>query len=68
VEAGHSNVHIIGVQPTSNTTWFWDMGDGSDILQTRETVHNYDINNFTLPFTVKVTAIDEYGCQFAWDG
>lgn len=64
IEAGHSNVHLTGIQPTSNMKWFWDMGDGSEIIQSRDSIHSYDINNFTLPFTVKVTAIDEYGCRY----
>lgn len=64
VEMGSSNVHITGVQPSSPTKWYWDMGDGSDVLQTADTVYTYNIDNFSNPFMVSVMAVDQYGCVF----
>ncbi len=64
VEMGSSNVHITGVQPSSHTKWYWDMGDGTEVLQTADTIYTYNIDNFSNPFVVSVTAVDEYGCVF----
>ena len=64
VEQGHSNVHVTGIQPSSTIKWYWNMGDGSDVLQTADTVYTYNVDNFSEPFMLSVTAVDEYGCIY----
>lgn len=64
VEAGNSHVHVTGLQPSTNMKWYWDMGDGTDVLQTADTVYTYNVDNFSEPFMLSVTAVDEYGCIY----
>ena len=67
VEQGHSNVHVTGIQPSSTIKWYWNMGDGTDVLQTADTVYTYNVDNFSEPFMLSVTAVDEYGCIYHGD-
>lgn len=65
IDESKPEVRIIGVHPTSElSTWYWNMGDGSQLLETRDTIYTYDITARTEPFMVEVTAIDENGCRF----
>lgn len=64
VEVGKSEVRFTGLQPSSDMTWYWNTGDGSELLQARDTIYGYNIDNFTQPFVVGVTAIDPYGCIY----
>ena len=68
VEAGNSHVHVTGLQPSTNMKWYWDMGDGTDVLQTADTVYTYNVDNFSEPFMLSVTAVDEYGCIYQGEG
>lgn len=64
VEMGSSSVHVKGITPHVDTQWYWNMGDGSDVMLSRDTVYHYDIDHFAQPFQVNVTAIDANGCLF----
>lgn len=65
VDESKPYVHVHGLSPYSATSkWHWNMGDGSDILQTRDSIYTYDINTRTEPFMLEVTAYDENGCKY----
>ena len=64
VEAGNTEVRFTGMAPNNEVTWWWNVGDGSALLQSRDTIHTYQIDNVKDPFLIEVTAIDQYGCRF----
>ena len=64
IEAGASNVRFKGLAPGNVVSWFWNVGDGSALLQARDTVHTYSLDYLSEPFKVEVTAVDEHGCRF----
>ena len=64
VEAGASSVHVTGITPHVDTQWYWNMGDGSPVINARDTIYHYDIDHFTQPFQVNVTATDANGCLY----
>jgi gliding motility-associated-like protein len=65
VDESKPYVHLHGLSPYSeNSKWHWNMGDGSNILQARDTIYTYDISRHTEPFMLEVTAYDENGCKY----
>jgi gliding motility-associated-like protein len=64
IEVGASDVHFTGVAPANIVSWFWNPGDGSVLLNARDTIHTYSMDYIAEPFTVEVTAIDEHGCRY----
>lgn len=64
VEVDKPDVRFTGLTPHANAQWFWNVGDGSVLLQARDTIHTYAVDNYSHPFKVEVTAIDPNGCIF----
>lgn len=64
IDAANPTVRLTGMAPNNEVTWWWNVGDGSALLQARDTMHTYQIEKFNQPFVVEVTAIDQYGCRF----
>ena len=65
VEESKPDVRVLGISPAEGISeWYWNMGDGSDIIENHDTIYTYDVNMRTEPFLVEVTAIDENGCRF----
>jgi gliding motility-associated-like protein len=65
VEESKPYVRVLGLSPYGkNSKWHWNMGDGSDILQTKDTLYTYDITARTEPYILGVTAYDENGCKY----
>lgn len=64
VEIDKPDVRFKGLTPHANAKWFWNVGDGSALLQSRDTIHTYQVDNYSKPFKVEVTAIDPNGCTF----
>ena len=65
VEEDKPDVRVLGISPAEGfSQWYWDMGDGSDIISNHDTIYTYDVHTRTEPFLVEVTAIDENGCRF----
>lgn len=65
VEESKPDVRVLGISPAKGISeWYWNMGDGSDIIENHDTIYTYDVNMRTEPFLVEVTAIDENGCIF----
>jgi gliding motility-associated-like protein len=64
VDVENPDVRFKGLTPHNNAEWFWNVGDGTALLQARDTIHTYAVDNYSKPFKIEVTAIDPNGCTF----
>lgn len=67
IDDTNSDVRLTGMEPSDNAVWYWNTGDGTQLLDGKEVTHSYDVDVLADMFTVTVTAVDRHNCKFTAD-